>query len=114
MEPHPNKDGPAFLKAVLGAWPKGTSVMSLDLNAAAVGQKLGFDELRTRNAVDSLVVRGLLHSRDVEGVRLIHPTEQAFLIKVRSSGNANRIRKSVSDALRFFWPFGRKGKKRAY
>ncbi|MGA2440439.1 MAG: hypothetical protein ABSH08_05745 [Tepidisphaeraceae bacterium] len=58
-------------------WPQQTDI-SLDYNAAWVGQQVGLTESQTKSVVESLVRRGLLHARELEGVILVHPTKAAL------------------------------------
>src|SRR2546421_6397701 len=67
-----------LLNTLLITWPRGRSDIALDVNAVLLGERIGLDDHTVRRAVQSLVKKGMLHARELQGVLLIHPTSAAL------------------------------------
>ena len=90
-----------FLAFVVRAWPKGAGDVALDANAYWVGAKVGMTNEETKGIVESLVMKGLLHKREVEGVILVHPTKSGIdRVRITPAGRVAHALKSFLGLLR--------------
>ena len=61
----------------------------------SIGEQAGLTESRTKSVVESLVRKGLLHARELEGVILVHPTKAALDRRRTAKNPALRVLKQL-------------------
>jgi hypothetical protein len=81
MSGESSQDEDRLLDALLAGWPKGRDDLALDANALWLGEQIGMTEEVVIRCVESLVKKGMMHSRDLGGILLVHPTPVALLRK---------------------------------
>src|SRR5260221_10028606 len=86
MSGESSHDEDRLLDALLAGWPKGRDDIALDANAVWLGEQIGITEEVVIRCVESLVKKGMIHSRELGGILLVHPTPAALLRKAPRNG----------------------------